>query len=308
VPNGCTDDTANVARIVLADLVARSKLTRVKYAVCEVAEPGKTNAWNRYVHQFSAPHAKYLLLMDADIEFLGDRTVRNTIDELERTPRANVAVDTPTKDIVLKPNKNLIEKLSLSVSAAATNSTEVWICGQFYCGRGEVLRQIWMPPGLLAEDGFLTTIIWTNNLTSAPEIDRIVRTPNAAHTFEALTNPQKLMRHEKRVTIAMTINHYLFEYLDRICDRDRDAGTVIKQMNDRDPAWLKHLFQDVLDRQKWWIIPTAWLFGRFRALKYQSLPRMVLLLPATSVAFLVNLVVFFQANRDMRRGMNIGYW
>jgi glycosyltransferase involved in cell wall biosynthesis len=129
VPNGCTDDTADVARIVLADLVTRSQLTRVKYAVCEVAEPGKTNAWNRYVHQFSDPHAKYLLLMDADIEFLGDRTVRNTIDELERNPRANLAVDTPTKDIVLKPNKNWIEKLSLSVSAAATNSTEVWICG-----------------------------------------------------------------------------------------------------------------------------------------------------------------------------------
>jgi glycosyltransferase involved in cell wall biosynthesis len=308
VPNGCSDNTGETSRRILAELIERYSCTHVKSAVCEVEQSGKANAWNQYVHQFSDPTAEYLILVDADIQFINPDTIGNTIGILEERPEANVSVDTPTKDIIFKKKKNLLEKLSLAVSSAATNDSEVWICGQYYCGRASVLRQIWIPPGLLAEDGFLSHMVRTNNLQSPPVLERIVRAPRAAHIFEALTSPKKLMRHEKRVVIAMTINHFLFEYLDRHCHPPMDAGTFIKEMNDLDPKWLKHLFDDVLSHKSWWIIPSEWLLSRLEDLQYLPFLRAMVLLPAVMVAFVVNSIVFFQANLDMRRGQNIGYW
>ena len=308
VPNGCSDNTAEVARNLLAALIGHSAHPQLHSSVAEVAEAGKSNAWNQYVHKFSDPTADYLFLMDADIQFLEIHTLRNTLDTLAQNPAAQIAVDTPTKDIVSKPNKNPIEKLSVLVSASALNDYEVWICGQFYCGRAAVLRQIWMPRGIVLEDGFLTMMIRNSNFTSVPILDRIVRTPNASHSFEALTDPQRLLRHEKCVIIGRTINHYLFEYLEKNCHGKLDAGTSIEQMNDKDPLWLNHLFADILSKKNWWIIPNAWLFSRFEGLKYHPLPKAILLFPVAAIALFVNLIVFFQANRAMRNGNNIGYW
>ena len=308
VPNGCSDNTADVSRTILAELTQHSVHPQIRAAVCEVAEAGKSNAWNRYVHDFADPTAEYLFLMDADIQFLEIHTLRNTIDTLEHDRAAQIAVDTPTKDIVSKPHKSPIEKLSVLVSASVLDRDEVWICGQFYCGRAAILRQIWMPRGIVLEDGFLTIMIRNSNFTSVPIFDRIVRTPNAAHSFEALTDPQRLLRHEKCVVIGMTINHYLFEYLEKICHGKLDAGASIEQMNRKNPLWLNHLFADILSQKSWWIIPTIWLFSRFESLKTYSWFQAIRLFPVAVITLLVNSIVFFQANRDMRNGNNIGYW
>ncbi len=309
VANGCTDNTADISRTTLEELIQQSSHPNLQYSVCEVAEPGKSHAWNLYVHQFSELVAKYLFLMDADIQFLEIHTLCNMIDILEDTPEAYVAVDAPIKDIVLKEKKSLIEKLSSAVSSSSVlNTRDVWICGQLYCGRASVLRQIWMPPGLPSEDGFLTTMIRTDRFTSLPILERIVRTPVASHIFEAYTNPQSLLRHEKRIIIGMTINHFLCDYLKTNCDDQKDAGSFIKQMNDQDPLWLNKLFQNILSQKRLWVIPNSWLFRRFQGLKYHRLPKAILLLPVAVIAFLVNFIVFFQANRDLHRGANVGYW
>lgn len=309
VPNGCSDNTADISRTTLTALTEQSAHPNLDFSVVEVAEAGKSNAWNLYMHHFSDSSANYLFVMDADIQLLEIHTLRNTIDILEHNPAAHIAVDTPVKDIVFKPNKNPLEQLSVVVSSSALNNDNVWICGQFYCGRAAILRQIWMPRGITSEDSFLTMVIRNGNCTSSPQLDRIVRTPNASHSFEALTDPQQLLRHEKRIVIGMTVNYYLFEYLYKKChERRLDAGTFIKQMNDRDPLWLKHLFQNTLSQTGWWLIPTAWLCRRFESLKYHPWHQAILRFPIAVMALLVDSIVFFQANRDMRRGHHIGYW
>jgi glycosyltransferase involved in cell wall biosynthesis len=308
IPNGCSDNTAEIARATSIELTQHCPHPNLRCSVVEVAEAGKSNAWNKYVHSFSDPVADYLFLMDADIQLREVDTLRNAIEILERTPIAQIAVDTPIKDIVFKPHKNPLEQLSVLISSKAMNNDNIWICGQLYCGRAAILRQIWMPPGIINEDGFLTMLIRNSNCTSSPILARIVRTPNASHSFEALTAPLKLLRHEKRIAIGMTVNHYLFKHLKQNCHDRLDAGTFIKQMNDRDPLWLKHFFQNTLSQTGWWLIPTPWFLRRFESLKYRPWHQAILRFPIAVMALLVDTIVFVQANRDMRSGNHIGYW
>jgi len=175
--------------------------------------------------------------MDADIQFLDPDTLRHMIDELEVTPEAWVSVDTPVKDVALKENKNLIERLSASVSASSEGDAPV-ICGQLYCGRATVLRGIWMPVGLPVEDGFLRAMIVSDRFTSPEVFNRIVLPKSASHVFEAYTDLKRLLRHERRLVVSSTINAFIYGYLWANCNTQQDAGTLIERRNDTDPLWL----------------------------------------------------------------------
>src|SRR4051812_24833401 len=68
--NGCTDQTVAVANAIFARVErhhpARLGLvTRVE----DIVLPGRNNAWNRFVHEFSARETRFICLMDADIVF-----------------------------------------------------------------------------------------------------------------------------------------------------------------------------------------------------------------------------------------------
>ncbi len=69
-PNGCRDATAERARDALGAFAKRHPGADLQ--VNEVAQAGKVNAWNHFVHGFSPPDAEALLLLDADIRF-GER-------------------------------------------------------------------------------------------------------------------------------------------------------------------------------------------------------------------------------------------
>ncbi len=119
VPNGCSDNTADRSREVFTQLDQQvnpdallDSPSTVTWKICELAQPGKPNALNHYVHQFSDRQADYLILMDADIWFTQEKTLESLVDLLERESHVWVAVDQPMKDVLFKPNKNLIEHLS----------------------------------------------------------------------------------------------------------------------------------------------------------------------------------------------------
>jgi glycosyltransferase involved in cell wall biosynthesis len=90
VPNGCTDNTASVAHATLQTLIEPFNNPHVGWKVCELVQAGKSNAWNTYVHQLCSVKAKYLFLMDADIEFLEQDTLLSMIALLERAPDAGL--------------------------------------------------------------------------------------------------------------------------------------------------------------------------------------------------------------------------
>lgn len=306
VPNGCTDDTAKVSRTVLEEL-AKQTARPISWRVDEVEQSGKSNAWNLYVHQFSDPNADYLFLMDADIEFLEPHTLRHMVEVLETNPSAWVSVDKPVKDVALKENKNLFERLSVLVSPSFQGGA-FGICGQLYCGRADVLRKIWMPVGLPVEDGFLAATIVTDRFRSPEVFERIVLAKSASHVFEAYTGLKSLLRHERRLVVGSTINAFIYNYLWTNCNPQQDAGSLIKHNNDTDGDWVRQLIEKALSEKGWWVIPRPFLFRRFQRLRHHPPLKAIVRFPVAIIAFLADMVVFFQANQMLHKGEGLGYW
>ncbi|HEY9630750.1 MAG TPA: glycosyltransferase [Coleofasciculaceae cyanobacterium] len=310
VPNGCTDDTAAIARSTLTDLIQLAVYPQVQWKVCEIAQAGKSNAWNTYVHQLSHPSAKYLFLMDADIELLDEDTMTSMIDVLDRRTDVVVAVDKPIKDVALKLNRTLIEQMSVLVSKVSGNSPEeeksAWICGQLYCARAAALREIWLPTYLPAQDSFLYTMITTNRLQTESLPHRVILAKSASHKFEAYTQIKQLFRHQKWLILSDTINQLLFQDLASL--KVQDVGLLIRQFNEEEPDWLGQKIQTAIVEKGWWLIPQSTLTQRFTSLQHQRLPKLLVLLPLTIAAFLVDLVLAIQANLELHQGKGLGYW
>jgi glycosyltransferase involved in cell wall biosynthesis len=312
VANGCTDDTAIVAQDTLKELVKPSLHNNVEWRVCELEQPGKSNAWNVYIHQLSSSLADYFFLMDSDIQLLEPDTLCSMLQVLETTPEASIAVDKPIKDIFLKEDRNLVEQLSVFVSelsgGKAVEGGAAWICGQLYCARAKELRKIWLPTTLPVEDGFLYNMIVTNSLKSPKEPSRVILAGSASHVFEAYTSISRLLRHEKWLIRSNTINELIYSDLLAEANQQQDVGLLIKQRNEQDPLWLNKLIQKAIGEKDWWLIPPFILTRRFQSLLQKPLHKAIFLLPLATSAFMADLLLSFQANLELHQGLGMGYW
>ena len=308
VPNGCNDQTAAIARKTLAQLALASKKVSWRWQVYEVKQAGKSNAWNLFIHQFTAPDADFFCLIDADIKLQDSLTLEKMLAALIKNPEYWIALDQPIKDIAQKPSKNWLEKLSVAVSQSS-NKGQLYICGQLYCGRAKPLRQMFMPAGLPVEDGFLTQMVITENFTlKNPTFEkRIVRVSGAFHTFEAYTNPLELINHEVRVVVGIVINSLLSNYLQTRCSKTLTGGMLVSKMNQSDPLWLDSFKRDSLAQTKW-IIPISLMFRRYRSLKNHPWRAALLRIPLATLAFIVDISIFIRANSTLYHEVITSYW
>src|SRR5438067_439959 len=80
IPNACTDRTAAIASEVFSQQQQRHPCHKsFSWRVENLAERGKINAWNQFVHRLSAREASYLFLMDADILIHQKETLWNML-------------------------------------------------------------------------------------------------------------------------------------------------------------------------------------------------------------------------------------
>jgi glycosyl transferase family 2 len=311
VTNGCTDRTPIIAKELFANQArthpfARSFVTRV----FEISERGKVNAWNRFVHQVSAREARYLVMMDADILIHRRETVWNMVRALERDSNAVVAVDRPCKDILFKRERSWRDKFSLEVSQL-TLSSSAQLCAQLYCMRAARARRIYLPKDLPAcEDGFIKSLVCTDNLLHEVRPERICVAKEAEHTFEAYTSPGAIFKNQKRQVIGQTIVHLLVDkYLRELPLAQRQhLAETLRAKDVTDPDWLKRLISEHLRRTRWfWRLYPGLLTCRFRRLRQLSLLKRILSFPAVSVAASASLLASALAYRSLKSG-SIDYW
>src|SRR5687767_7816027 len=143
--NGCKDRTVQVARDFFAR-VERDHPSRVAFSarVEDIPEPGRNNAWNRFVHEFSAREARYITLMDADIVFKDRDTIFSLFDTMAQRPHACATSSLQCKHLLFKKHKSIWDRLSIATSSM-TATIEGQITGQLYCMRARIARNIYLP-------------------------------------------------------------------------------------------------------------------------------------------------------------------
>jgi len=141
--NGCTVRTVAVATEIFARM-AREHPARHGWRarVADIPTPGRNNAWNRFVHEFSAREARFLCLMDADIVFDRPETLQLVLGELERNPQLGGASDWPVKNIARKARPSWRERLSLATSDM-TDTIPGRLNGMLYCLRAGTGKVKW---------------------------------------------------------------------------------------------------------------------------------------------------------------------
>lgn len=305
VPNGCSDRTDQICEWIFKTEAWTSLAPQVTCRVEVLAEAGKSNAWNAYIHGISDADAKYIFLMDADIEFNEPQTLERMLANLESTPEAWVAIDQPIKDVQIRKTKGLMSNLSAQVSDKDTSKV---ITGQLYCGRVDKLRQIWMPKGLAVEDGFLRAMILTDRFTGPEVFDRIAYTPGASHIYEAYTSVRSLLKHEKRIVVGTIVNQFIFDYFWRTCSPELDAGELVRQNNEKDPNWVEKLIDVSRQERGWWLLNADHTFRRLENLNSYSGLKKIKRFPVAIAASLADWIVFYNANREVHQDRAIGYW
>ncbi|HZV32990.1 MAG TPA: glycosyltransferase [Verrucomicrobiae bacterium] len=311
VANGCTDGTLDIAAKTFADQSRRHPCR--EYFSCrhlDLKERGKINAWNCYVHQISAPGARFLFLMDADILINETETLWNMVAALEGNPNAVVATDKPCNNIRTRRRKSLIERLSLR-AAQVTRPGEAKLCTQLYCIRASTARRIHLPKDLPAcEDGFIKTVVCTDFLTREVNPARIMIVPGASHTFKGHTSLRGILRNHKRQMIGQAAIYVLVaDYLQTLALSERkNLAVTLREKDHRDPQWLKRLIAEHVHRARffWRLVPGS--FGyRFKRLARSKGFRKITCLPATLAGFAVSMVSSFMAYDFLKRG-GVSYW
>jgi glycosyltransferase involved in cell wall biosynthesis len=310
IPNGCTDRTAAVAEGVFAGQRRRHPFSRAfTCRVVEITEAGRNHTWNAYVHAISDPQAQFLYLMDSDILFNEPDTLFNMYLALLDHPHARISTDRQVKDIALKGEKSLIERLSLATTDM-TRTIEGQMTGQLYCIRSKIARRIWLPKDLGApDDGLIKALVCSDFFNEAPDPDRIITAPKASHVYEAYTSPGEVLNNQKRQMIGQTTVHVLIEYVKSLPARERDnLAAHLRARECANPAWLRQLTGEHLRRHRhfWQLFPNllAFRFQRWKRLK--PIHRLTHL-PAALAGFGVTLIACALASRHFRRG-GIGYW
>jgi glycosyltransferase involved in cell wall biosynthesis len=310
VANGCTDRTVDVAkdsfdRMAGVQPERRGLVTRV----AEISEPGKNNAWNRFVHEFSARETRYLCLMDADIVFDRPDTLELLVRELERDPHLDCASGFPRKDIAGKAHPTLRERLSLAGSDM-TDSTTGRLSGMLYCMRAATARNLYLPRDIIAvDDGFLKAAICTDFFRAPVDPSRVTAVRGATHLYEPYLSLHDFLNNQKRQMIGQTTVHVAVEYLKTLPEPERASlGATLRRSDSRDPDWLKRQVKDHLARNRffWQLFPGI-LSLRWRRLMRLPVRQRLTHFPAAAAGSAATLLACWRASRFLRRGVS-AYW
>jgi glycosyltransferase involved in cell wall biosynthesis len=310
VPNGCTDDTHERAVDALRRASAGRAGAAASYRVESLQRAGKSHAWNKLVHEISAPHTDVFVMIDADIEFGHPDTIANCVSRLLTDPHAWAVVDLPLKDFHRLDRPDLIARLSMRVSSGRVADGPPGISGQFYVSTSSRLRSVWMPIDLSVEDGFLMSMIITDGFRSDPDYGRVVRANDASHYFEGLTRIGEIVDHEVRITIGSVLNNFLCwdMLLFLTPSSGPGAGALIRDLNAQDPGWYRRAMANQIEIRGSWAVPLREARERIQAWWAMPWPRRARRLPITLAMFVFDLIVLWLANAKLVSGRAVGYW
>lgn len=308
--NGCTDRTVPVTREIF-ERMQREHLDREGLSawVADIPEPGRNNAWNRYIHELSAAESRFLCVMDADIIFNRVDTLELVLNELERNPHLGGASDWPVKDISLKAHNTMRERISLATSDM-TGNIAGRLNGMLYCLRTEIARNLYLPRDVVAnDDGFFKAAICTDFFRAPSDPTRVVSVREATHLYEPYLGLRDVINNQKRQMIGQTTVYVIVEYLKTLPLEERTyLAETLRNFDLNDPDWLKRLIQTHMSKVRhfWQLFPDLLSFRWKRFGQLRGIQR-ITHFPAAAAGFCLTLIASWHAARFLRRGVST-YW
>lgn len=309
VPNGCTDNTVLAARGAM--LAAADKLNHpenLSWRVHPLETPGKTNAWNVFVHELSNPQTDVIFLVDADIQIYMQDSLSNMLDKLVQNPEAFICTDLPVKHIIFKSRYSVLDQISMH-TALINQAASGQLCGQLYCARAAWLRRLWIPAGIIVDDGFIKKMAVSNFLTEPEDAaKRMVIAENASHVFEAYTRlPDVLATHRRQIAGYM-IHRWIWEYLQTRRAEAPDAAVLIEQLNQTEPDWSRNVIADGIKKKDYIRLYRILLATRITRFRGFSVSKKAVYTPLLAIQILLDSFQFLAALRLLCRGKLQKVW
>ena len=296
VPNGCSDNTAQVARQALS-----AAPPCLQWRVEELSTPGKTNAWNVFIHELSNPHAELFFLVDADIRIQEKDALSNMVAALTATPNLFTCSDRPIKHIALKKHPSLLDRISMHASKLTSNA-DGQLCGQLYCARAPFLRRFRIPDTIITDDGFIKKMAVTDLLTEPDNSDlRMTTAQNASHLFESYTRLPDVFATQRRQAAGYMIHRWTWEFLLDQQQEGEDAGKTIDRLSTANPNWSRTLIEQQLKQGGQWRILKVILNTRQQRFKHSAGAKKLIQFPLMLLHMTLDCTVFFAAVRQLRR-------
>lgn len=308
--NGCTDRTVERAQAAIDRNLAACGSKRTGARVIDIKAPGRANAWNRFVHEWTDRETKYIFFMDADIVITNPRAMLSMVEGLEKEPRKHVATATGTKDNTLKPRMSLWDRMTVGVSNMEKDARLMYVNGQLYCGRSSFFRSFLFPPGFVCgDDSFIATMATTNLLTTGYEWDRICYPEDARYVFEAYTHPLKLFKQHRRRAVGLAVRMMMVDYVKtKQKDGQPNGGEIIRSLTATDSEWLLKYTRERVREAGFWVIPLKTGFHRVDQWKRSKGLAKVKRLPLMVLGTVWAVGVAIAGNLMFRKGTYLGAW
>lgn len=296
--NGCTDDTAEVARRhALKDRLGEA------FVVHDFPEGGKSRTWNRFVHEQTPDEADLLGFLDADIRLGGPGHLSGLVRGLAAREDLRAFVSRPVAD---RAGATTLIARAIVRGGGTSGDWQRAICGQCYLLRAAAARHIHLPVGLPVEDGFLRAMLLTDCMERLDGPMSISGNPDLWHLFEPERTLGGFLRHQQRIIVGGAVNTALFTALRAEPDGTRAAELARAA---QDPGWLgKRLREQLPTRQYGWV-PWSFLYKRAGHMTANlHRPADWLRLVRLPAYFCLDLVVYLRAQYRLARGIGENYW
>jgi glycosyltransferase involved in cell wall biosynthesis len=227
ISNGSTDRMVAVAKEKL-ELLLESE---VCYQVVELELADKCAAWNHFVHHAASP-ADFYILLDADVVLVNPSGLEELIAVLVDCPECRICGGK-----IINQKGKLVDHV---------------VDGKCYAARGDFLRQVSIPTGVVLDDAYILVTLVTNwyetDFETGVQKGYVKRTEQVIVSAGGTPRDRNIrywLACRKRTITAEYTQRFIDYCMRNILGGGEQAKTIAMQLFQTNPTWFTQFLNQV---------------------------------------------------------------